>query len=145
MTASGGTAKPPPTRSVADVKRQLSAWGDASDARVAVMRSHIVSGTANLAIMVGIVSLVALAVRRLSPSHAPASKLRLDRASPNGESPVLNAKTPATAQRSNTTWLRWMIISRVGRWLIPHAVQAARKFTADSATTSGSRQPRSVH
>ncbi len=145
MTVSGGTAKPPPTRSVADAKRQLSAWGDASDARVAVMRSRIVSGTANVGVIVGIVSLVVLAVRRLSPAHAPASKLRLDRASANGGHSVLNASTPATSHRSLSHWLRWMLVSRVGRWLIPHAVQAARSLTAPSSTTSGSRQPRSVH
>jgi hypothetical protein len=133
---SGATTIP----SVADAKRQLAAWGDAADTHVAVSRSKIVRRAAGLAMVGVIAGLAVLAGHRLLRRRDAALRGRLDRAPAKGLPPVSRANAPANHQRSIRSWLGWMIVTRVGRWLLPHAVQAARRSMARGSMPSG-RQP----
>lgn len=144
MTVSVGVAKVAPIPSVADAKRQLSAWGDATDVRVADLRSRAISGTTSIAMMVGIAAVAVFAARRLLPARATAFNTRLDRASGNGLHRVSSGSASATPQSSIRSGIGWMIVTRVGRWLLPHAMQAVRGCVTVNSQPSGRQPPLSV-
>lgn len=145
MTAPVPPAGNVPRPSVAETKHHLIAWAAAADTSVAALRSRVITGAANLTLLAGITGLAVFAGRRLFPIRVSARKARRGRAPANARDGAPQTASPIARDPSIRSWLGWIIVTRVGRWLLPQLVQPAQRRVTNVPLPGVPHPPSLVH
>lgn len=113
--------------SVCQAKRKLAAWGDSTDASVASTTKRLGNGALHLAGVLAASGLMALVVRRMLSARFNASS-RLVAATARVANPLQNGQSSPRRESTMIGKVGWMALPRVARWLLPHAIDAARSI-----------------